>query len=74
MVNNFRTLPTNELDILASAYGVDSGSSQQKIEALHNSNIAKNALKLGALGVAGGAGAIGTAHIINQAERERLTC
>ena len=57
-------LPTNELDILASAYGVDSGSSQQKIEALHNSNIAKNALKLGALGVASGAGAIGTAHII----------
>lgn len=63
-------LPTNELDILASAYGVDSGSSQQKIEALHNSNIAKNALKLGALGVAGGAGAIGTAHII-KSSRER---
>ena len=63
-------LPTNELDILASAYGVDSGSSQQKIEALHNSSIAKNALKLGALGVAGGAGAIGTAHII-KSSRER---
>ena len=63
-------LPANELDILASAYGVDSGSSQQKIEALHNSNIAKNALKLGALGVAGGAGAIGTAHII-KSSRER---
>ena len=63
-------LPTNELDILASAYGVDSGSSQQKIEALHNSNIAKNALKLGALGVASGAGAIGTAHII-KSSRER---
>ena len=63
-------LPTNELDILASAYGVDSGSSQQKIEALHNSNIAKSALKLGALGVAGGAGAIGTAHII-KSSRER---
>lgn len=63
-------LPTNELDILASAYGVDSGSSQQKIEALHNSSIAKSALKLGALGVAGGAGAIGTAHII-KSSRER---
>ena len=63
-------LQTNELNILASAYGVESGSSQQKIEALHNSNIAKNALKLGALGVAGGAGAIGTAKII-QSSRQR---
>ena len=65
-------LPTNELDILASAYGVDSGSSQQKIEALHNSNIAKNALKLGALGVAGGAGAIGTAHIIKSSREKAI--
>ena len=65
-------LPTNELNILASAYGVDSGSSQQKIEALHNSNIAKNALKLGALGVAGGAGAIGTAHIIKSSRARAI--
>ena len=63
-------LPTNELDILASAYGVESGSRQQKIEALHNSSIAKSALKLGALGVAGGAAAIGTSHII-KSSRER---
>jgi len=63
-------LETNELDIVASAYGVDSGSREQKIEALHNSSLAKSALKLGALGVAGGAGAIGTAHIIKSG-RER---
>ena len=36
----------------------------------YTTNIAKNALKLGALGVAGGAGAIGTAHII-KSSRER---
>ena len=65
-------LPTNELNILASAYGVDSGSSQQKIEALHNSKIAKNALKLGALGVAGGVGAIGTAHIIKSSRQRAI--
>jgi len=65
-------LPTNELDILASAYGVDSGSSQQKIEALHNSDIAKNALKLGALGVAGGVGAIGTAQIIKSSREKAI--
>ena len=64
-------LQTNELDILASAYGVESGSSQQKIEALHNSNIAKNALKLGALGV-GGAGAIGTAKIIQSSRQKAI--
>ena len=65
-------LPTNELDILASAYGVESGSSQQKIEALHNSSLAKNALKLGALGVAGGAGAIGTAQIIKSSRQKAI--
>ena len=34
-------LDSNELGLLASAYGVDSGSDQQKIEALHNSELAK---------------------------------
>ena len=65
-------LPSNELDILASAYGVESGSSQQKIEALHNSSLAKNALKLGALGVAGGAGAIGAAQIIKSSRQKAM--
>ena len=67
---SLQELETNELDIVASAYGVESGSREQKIEALHNSSLAKSALKLGALGVAGGAGAIGTAHII-KSSRER---
>ena len=63
-------LETNELDIVASSYGIDSGSSEQKIEALHNSEVATKALQLGVLGVAGGAGAIGAAHIIKSG-RER---
>ena len=70
---SLQELETNELDIVASAYGVESGSREQKIEALHNSSLAKSALKLGALGVAGGAGAIGTAHII-KSSRERACC
>jgi len=67
---SLQELETNELDIIASAYGVDSGSREQKIEALHNSSLAKSALKLGVLGVAGGAGAVGAARII-QSSRER---
>ena len=58
------------MGIVASAYGIDSGSDTQKIEALHNSDLAKKAMKLGAIGVAGGAGAIGAAHIIKSG-RER---
>ena len=69
---SLQELETNELDIVASAYGVESGSSQQKIEALHNSSLAKSALKLGALGVAGGAGAIGTAHIIKSSRESAI--
>lgn len=63
-------LDSNELGIVASAYGIDSGSDKQKIEALHNSDLAKMAMKLGAVGVAGGAGAVGAAHIIKSG-RER---
>ena len=63
-------LDTNELGIVASAYGIDSGSDKQKIEALHKSDLAKMAMKLGAVGVAGGAGAVGAAHIIKSG-RER---
>ena len=63
-------LEANELDIVASAYGVGSGSREQKIEALHNSDLAKKAMKLSAIGVAGGAAAIGTSHIIKSG-RER---
>ena len=57
-------LDSNELNIIASAYGVDSGSDSQKIEALHNSDMAKKAMKLGAIGVGAGVGAVGAAKII----------
>ena len=65
-------LDSNELGLLASAYGVDSGSDQQKIEALHNSELAKSALKLGAIGVAGGAGAVGAAHVIKSSREKAI--
>jgi len=63
-------LDENELSIVASAYGVNSGSKQQKIEALHNSVLAKSGLKLGAIGVAAGVGAVGASRII-KSRRER---
>lgn len=63
-------LDDNELSIVASTYGVSSGSKQQKIEALHNSVLAKSGLKLGAIGVAAGVGAVGASRIIKSG-RER---
>ena len=63
-------LDDNELSIVASTYGVNSGSKQQKIEALHNSVLAKSGLQLGAIGVAAGVGAIGASRIIKSG-RER---
>ena len=63
-------LNDNELSIIASTYGVNSGSKQQKIEALHNSELARTGLKLGAIGVAAGVGAVGASRIIKSG-RER---
>ena len=63
-------LDDNELSIVASTYGVNSGSKQQKIEALHNSVLAKSGLQLGAIGVAAGVGAVGASRII-KSSRER---
>ena len=63
-------LDDNELSIVASTYGVNSGSKQQKIEALHNSVLAKSGLKLGAIGVGAGVGAVGASRII-KSSRER---
>ena len=63
-------LDDNELSIVASTYGVNSGSKQQKIEALHNSVLAKSGLQLGAIGVAAGVGAVGASRIIKSG-RER---
>tara|TARA_Y100001958_G_C21248141_1_gene580445 strand:+ start:9083 stop:10645 length:1563 start_codon:yes stop_codon:yes gene_type:complete len=63
-------LDDNELSIVANTYGVNSGSKQQKIEALHNSVLAKSGLKLGAIGVAAGVGAVGASRIIKSG-RER---
>ena len=67
---NLQDLDENELSIVASTYGVNSGSKQQKIEALHNSVLAKSGLKLGAIGVAAGVGAVGASRIIKSG-RER---
>ena len=58
-------LDDNELSIIASTYGVNSGSKQQKIEALHNSELARNGLKLGAIGVAAGVGAVGASRTVS---------
>ena len=63
-------LETSELDIVASAYGIDSGSKTQKIEALHKSDLAKKGLQLGALVTAGGLGAVGASKIVKKG-RER---
>ena len=63
-------LETSELDIVASAYGIDSGSKTQKIEALHNSDLAKKGLQLGALVTVGGLGAVGASKIVKKG-RER---
>ena len=65
-------LEPNELDIVASAYGIDRGTKSQKIAALHNSDLAKMGLQLGALGVAGGAGAVGAAHIIKSGREKAI--
>ena len=67
---SLQDLDDNELSIVANTYGVNSGSKQQKIEALHNSVLAKSGLKLGAIGVAAGVGAVGASHII-KSSRER---
>jgi ribosomal protein S13 len=63
-------LETSELDIIASAYGIDSGSKTQKIEALHRSDIATKGLQLGALATVGGLGAVGASKIVKKG-RER---
>ena len=59
-------LNESELDAVAGAYGVNSGSKAQKIEALHNSELATKGLQLGAAAAAGGVGALGAAAIINK--------
>ena len=55
------TLEDSELDILSEAYGITSGSANQKIEALENSEAAIAGLLLG-----GGAGVAATAGSVNQ--------
>ncbi|RAH13339.1 MAG: hypothetical protein CMB20_004920 [Methanobacteriota archaeon] len=55
------TLEDSELNILSEAYGITSGSANQKIEALENSEAAIAGLLLG-----GGAGVAATAGSVNQ--------
>ena len=63
-------LEDTELETLASAYGINGGSKQQKIVALNNSELASKALKLSAIAAAGGLGVVGGAKIV-QSARER---
>ncbi len=63
-------LEPDELKILASTYGINGGTKQQKVNALIDSELASKALKLSALGAASGLGVIGTAKMV-KAGRER---
>jgi len=63
-------LEVEELETLGNAYGIHGGSKQQKIDALRNSNLASKALKLSALGAAGGLGIVGASKIVKKG-RER---
>ncbi len=63
-------LEPNELETLASAYGINGGSKQQKMDALIDSKLASKALKLSALGAASGLGVVGAAKIVKTG-RER---
>mgnify|MGYP006088289877 FL=1 len=63
-------LEVGELETLGNAYGIHGGSKQQKIDALRNSDLASKALKLSALGAAGGLGVVGASKIVKKG-RER---
>ena len=69
---NLQDLNDDELSIIANTYGVHSGSKQQKIEALHNSDLARKALQIGALGVGAGAGAVGASRIIKSGREKAM--
>jgi len=65
-------LEDSELDIVSGAYGINSGSRTQKIEALHNSDLAKKGLQLGAVAAVGGVGALGAAAIVNKGRQRAI--
>ncbi len=65
-------LQTTEVDVLANAYGIQSGSNSQKINALKNSDAARTGLQLGAIaGVAGIAG-VATSKIVESGRQRAL--
>ena len=65
-------LQTSEVDVLANAYGIQSGSNSQKINALKNSEAARTGLQLGAIaGVAGIAG-VATSKIVESGRQRAL--
>ena len=68
--SSLEDLEVQELETLGNAYGIHGGSKQQKIDALRNSELASKALKLSALGAAGGLGAVGASKIVKRG-RER---
>ena len=69
---NLQDLNDEDLSIIASTYGVHSGSKQQKIEALHKNDLARKALQIGALGVGAGAGAVGASRIIKSGREKAM--
>ena len=69
---NLQDLNDEDLSIIASTYGVHSGSKQQKIEALHKNDLARKALQIGALGVGAGAGAVGASRIIKSGREKAI--
>ena len=54
-------LQSSEVDVLASAYGIQSGSNTQKIQALKNSEVARKGLQLGAVATAAGIAGVAVA-------------
>ena len=66
--SDLESLESNELNILAQAYGVNAGSQEQKILSLKTSPLAAKAMKLGA-GAAIGAAAIGATSMVAKATR-----
>ena len=65
-------LPNNEFDILASAYGVESGSRAQKTRALMDSEVARKGLKMAAIGAAGGIATAGASRIVKSGRQRAI--
>ncbi len=65
-------LQSSEVDVLASAYGIQSGSNTQKIQALKNSEVARKGLQLGAVATAAGIAGVATSKIVESGRQRAL--